>query len=208
MTQALSRSTEPSNGYIFQDTVFMEGLRQQMFKFALLQVRNEAIAEDAVQDAMLSAYQNIERFNRQAALKTWVFAILKNKLIDILRKEKRYTNASSLEEGRNSNGEALLEELFTDNGHWQKHERPQKWDEPDHGIESQHFWRIFDACLDALPAKYSRFFMMREFLELDTNEICDNEDISVSNLNTTLFRARLRLRECLENNWFQEETTT
>ncbi len=186
----------------------MEGLRQQMFKFALLQVRNEAIAEDAVQDAMLSAYQNIERFNRQAALKTWVFAILKNKLIDILRKEKRYTNASSLEEGRNSNGEALLEELFTENGHWQKHERPQKWDEPDHGIESQHFWRIFDACLDALPAKYSRFFMMREFLELDTNEICDNEDISVSNLNTTLFRARLRLRECLENNWFQEETTT
>ncbi|WP_269454520.1 sigma factor-like helix-turn-helix DNA-binding protein, partial [Neptuniibacter pectenicola] len=62
---------------------------------------------------------------------------------------------------------------------------------------------MFDTCLEALPAKYSRLFMMREFLELDTNEICDNEEVTVSNLNTTLFRARLRLRECLEDNWFQ-----
>lgn len=208
MTQALSRSTEHLSGQLFHDTVFMEDLRRQMLKFAMLQVRNEVIAEDAVQDAMLSAYQNIERFNRQAALKTWVFAILKNKLIDILRKEKRYTSASILEEGASRNDEALLDELFTEKGHWQKEQRPQKWDEPDHDLESHHFWRIFDTCLDALPAKYSRLFMMREFLELDSNEICDNEEVSVSNLNTTLFRARLRLRECLEDNWFEREKAT
>ncbi|SBS29610.1 ECF RNA polymerase sigma factor SigW [Marinomonas aquimarina] len=208
MTQALSRSSDDASGQMFHDNVFMEELRRQMLKFAILQVRNETIAEDAVQEAMLSAYQNIERFNRQAALKTWVFAILKNKLIDILRKEKRYTSANLLEEGAGRNDEALLEELFSEKGHWQKEQRPQKWDEPDHGIESQQFWRTFDVCLDALPAKYSRLFMMREFLELDTNEICDNEEVSVSNLNTTLFRARLRLRECLEDNWFQGEKTT
>ena len=84
MTQALSRSNEQASSQLFQDTEFMEALRSQMLKFAILQVRNEALAEDAVQEAMLSAYQNIERFNRQAALKTWVFAILKNKLIDII----------------------------------------------------------------------------------------------------------------------------
>ncbi|MBJ7551061.1 RNA polymerase factor sigma-70 [Marinomonas ostreistagni] len=208
MTQALSRSNEQTNAQLFHDTEFMESLRAQMIKFAVLQVRNDALAEDAVQEAMISAYQNIERFNRQAALKTWVFAILKNKLIDILRKEKRYTSVSLLEEGAGRSDEALLEDLFNEKGHWQKDERPKKWDEPDHGLESQHFWRTFDVCLDALPAKYSRFFMMREFLELDTNEICDNEDVTVSNLNTTLFRARLRLRECLEDNWFQGEKNT
>ncbi|MBM6550779.1 RNA polymerase factor sigma-70 [Marinomonas ostreistagni] len=191
---------------LFDDTEFMNALRLQMLKFATLQVRNQALAEDAVQDAMLSAYQHIERFQRQAALKTWVFAILKNKLIDILRKEKRYTSASILEEGAGRNDEALLDTLFTDHGHWQKDERPQKWDEPDHGLESSDFWKIFDTCLDALPARYSRLFMMREFLELESNEICDNEQLSVSNLNTTLFRARLRLRECLEDNWFAGET--
>lgn len=207
MTQALSRSNEPASGQKFHDSAFLQELRRQMLKFAILQVRNEAIAEDAVQDAMLSAYQHIERFNRQAALKTWVFAILKNKLIDILRKEKRYTSANILEEGASRNDEALLDDLFTEQGHWQKDQRPQKWNEPDQSMENTHFWKVFDTCLDALPAKYSRLFMMREFLELDTNEICDNEEVSVSNLNTTLFRARLRLRECLEDNWFQEENS-
>lgn len=205
MTQAHTHSDAVPPDAWLQDAAFMQSLRQQMLKFAILQIRNEALAEDAVQDAMLSAYQNIQRFQRQAALKTWVFAILKNKLIDLLRKEKRYTSASLLEEGAALNDDALFETLFTENGHWQKEQRPMQWDEPDHNVENTHFWRIFDACLDALPAKYSRLFMMREFLELDSNEICDNEDVTVSNLNTTLFRARVRLRECLEDNWFKGE---
>ena len=194
----------PSAG-LFYDRLFMENLRTQMIKFAQLQVRDSQLAEDAVQEAMLSAYQNIDRFGRQAALKTWVFSILKNKLIDLLRKEKRLTAASQLEDGPNDNGEALLEQLFNDNGGWQKSERPKKWNDPDHGVENEHFWRVFDACLQALPNKYGRLFMMREFLEMDTAEICHNEAISVTSLNVTLYRARLRLRECLEDNWYQKE---
>ncbi|TPE47913.1 RNA polymerase factor sigma-70 [Maribrevibacterium harenarium] len=189
----------------FHDPAFLTSLREQMFKFALLQVRDEQIAEDAVQEAMLSAYLHIDRFARQSALKTWVFSILKNKLIDILRKEKRTTAASQLEQGNGLQGDELLESLFTENGHWQKSERPVKWDQPEHGTENAQFWKIFELCLEALPAKYGRFFMMREFLELDTDAICHTEDISVSNLNVTLYRARVRLRECLENNWFDGE---
>lgn len=190
---------------IFHDAVFMEDLRSQMFKFAQLQVNDTQLAEDAVQEAMISAYQNINKFGRQSALKTWVFSILKNKLIDLLRKEKRHTAASQLEEGSNVNGNELIDTLFMENGHWQKHERPRKWDQPEHGVENKHFWRVFDACLNALPEKYSRLFMMREFLEMETEEICHNEELSVSNLNVTLYRARLRLRECLEDNWYQTE---
>ncbi|MBD5770767.1 RNA polymerase factor sigma-70 [Marinomonas colpomeniae] len=192
---------------VFHDAVFMEDLRSQMFKFAQLQVRDHQLAEDAVQEAMISAYQNIEKFGRQSALKTWVFSILKNKLIDLLRKEKRHTAASQLEDGSNLSGDALMDALFEQNGHWQKHERPKKWDQPEHGVENKHFWRVFDACLNALPEKYGRLFMMREFLEMETSEICHNEDITVSNLNVTLYRARLRLRECLEDNWYQAEVS-
>lgn len=205
MTPALSNAEQAPTQHLFNDATFTNALRAQMLKFAILQVRNEAIAEDAVQEAMLSAYQHIERFNRRAAIKTWVFAILKNKLIDILRKEKRYTSATVLEEGAGRNDDALFDTLFSEQGHWQKEQRPQKWDEPDQDLENTHFWKVFDTCLDALPARYSRLFMMREFLELESNEICDNEELSVSNLNTTLFRARLRLRECLEDNWFAGE---
>jgi len=196
-----------ANADMFHDTVFMEDLRLQMFKFAQLQVRDSQLAEDAVQEAIFSAYQNIDKFGRQSALKTWVFSILKNKLIDLLRKEKRHTAASQLEDGAQLNGDALIDKLFQENGHWQKHERPEKWDRPDHGIENKHFWRTFDACLNALPEKYGRLFMMREFLELDTPEICHNEGLTVSNLNVTLYRARLRLRECLEDNWYQAEVS-
>jgi len=47
--------------------------------------------------------------------------------------------------------------------------------------------------------------MLREFIELESHEICDAVGISVTNLNVTLHRARLRLRTCLENNWFATE---
>jgi RNA polymerase sigma-70 factor (ECF subfamily) len=189
----------------FNDQAFMVSLRLQMVKFATLQVRDAQLAEDAVQEAMISAYQHIDKFERQAALKTWIFSILKNKIIDLLRKEKRFTSASQLEDGPNINGEELIDKLFAENGHWHKHERPQKWDHPDHELENEHFWRVFDACLTALPERYGRLFMMREFLEIDTNEICHNEDLTVSNVNVTLYRARLRLRECLDDHWYQTE---
>ncbi|RDL45347.1 RNA polymerase subunit sigma [Marinomonas piezotolerans] len=208
MTQPAERLDTAQHMNLLHDTAFIEDLRKQMLKFAILQVRHEQLAEDAVQEAMISAFTHIDRFQRQAALKTWVFAILKNKIIDLLRKEKRYSNASELEQGQNKNGDELIEALFEASGHWQKHERPKKWDTPDHGVETADFWKIFDACLNALPVKYSRLFMMREFLELATDEICDNEEVTVSNLNTTLYRARLRLRECLEDNWFHGEKTT
>jgi RNA polymerase sigma-70 factor (TIGR02943 family) len=187
---------------IFQDTHFIESLRLQMVKFASLQIQDKQLAEDAVQEALISAFQHMDKFRRKAAVKTWIFAILKNKLIDILRKEKRITAASQLENGSGINGDALIEKLFEDNGHWHKHEKPAKWNHPDSGIESEHFWKVFDACLNALPPRYGRLFMMREFLELDSHEIVNNEQISTSHLNVTLYRARLRLRECLENNWF------
>lgn len=44
--------------------------------------------------------------------------------------------------------------------------------------------------------------MMREFIELDSVEVCASVGISIGNLNVMLHRARLRLRECLENKWF------
>ncbi len=62
-------------------------IRQQMLKFAQLQLQDIALAEDMVQEAFVNAIKNIDNFQRKAALKTWIFAILKNKIIDYLRKK-------------------------------------------------------------------------------------------------------------------------
>jgi len=184
------------------DPAFLKALRSQMLAFARLQLNDDQLAEDAVQEALAGALKNAEAFNRQAALKTWVFAILKNKITDALRQRYRDQEHVLAEEEACKNGEALDDELFNQKGHWHAEERPQAWNAPQKMVHDRQFWAVFDACLNHLPEKQARVFMMREFLELTSDEICDSASLTVSNLHVLLYRARLQLRECLENNWF------
>jgi len=184
------------------DPVFLKELRLQMLKFTVLQLRDECLAEDAVQEALIGALKNAGSFGRRAALKTWVFAILKNKIADILRKRQRLVEASRLL--RDGEDEENLDLLFDTKGFWQADERPATWSQPAEALKDEHFWRVFETCLSGLPENQARLFMMREFLGLETAEICESLNITTSNLHVMLYRARLRLRECLENRWFLE----
>ena len=69
-------------------------------------------------------------------------------------------------------------------------------------MREAHFWRVLETCLEVLPPKQARAFMMREFIELDADEICAEMNLSLSNLHVMLHRSRLRLRECIEDNWY------
>lgn len=183
-----------------QDPVFLQDLRRQMLRFATLQLSDAHLAEDAVQEALIGALKSADRFGGRAALKTWVFAILKNKIADVLRQRQRLWQADRVLQA-DEDGEDL-HELFDARGFWQPDEHPAAWGDPNQAVYDAQFWRVFEACLDRLPAAQARVFMMREFLELETPEICAAANITVSNLNVMLYRARLRLRECLENHWF------
>jgi RNA polymerase sigma-70 factor (TIGR02943 family) len=184
------------------DPVFLAELRQQMLKFAQLQLSDQHLAEDAVQDALVGALKNSTSFNRQAALKTWVFAILKNKIADILRKRIRLNETThSLDDGEYAEDHKFL---FDSKGFWQKEEKPGAWAQPMEALKNDHFWLVFDSCLNDLPANQARVFMMREFIELDSTEICKALDMTTSNLHVLLYRSRLRLRNCLEKLWFIE----
>ncbi|WP_027856775.1 RNA polymerase factor sigma-70 [Marinobacterium jannaschii] len=197
-----SPSTDPSGN--LNDNEFLAGLRSQMLKFALLQLGDQHEAEDAVQEALAGALKNADAFARRAALKTWVFAILKHKIADSLRQKQKFANVSPLL--RDDQDEAAEDALrFDDKGRWHRSERPNRWQQPEQTVEDSHFWRTFDACLNGLPEKQARLFMMREFIELSSNEICHNEAISQSNLHVILYRARLRLRDCLDSRWFNKE---
>lgn len=190
------------NTSFLSDTLFLESLRRQMFKFATLQLSDAHLAEDAVQEALIGALKNATSFGGRAALKTWVFAILKNKIADVLRQKQRLINASSLM--REGEEDEDFSELFDKKGFWQPDERPVAWANPEESLREGQFWRVFEVCLENLPGNQARVFMMREFIELDSHEICATVGITVSNLNVMLHRARIRLRECLENRWFAE----
>lgn len=185
---------------LLADTTFLEDMRRQMLRFATLQLNDSNQAEDAVQEALIGAMKNADSFAGRAAFKTWMFAILKNKIADVLRYKQRTVNISSFTHDEDDDDD--MSELFDRKGFWQADERPIAWGNPEASMRETHFWQVFEACLENLPPKQARVFMMREFVELDADEICAEVELSTSNLHVLLHRARLRLRECLENKWY------
>lgn len=179
----------------------LEGFRHDLQRFAELQLRDRALAEDVVQETFIAALDGMARFDGRAALKTWVFSILKNKIVDALRTRGRTVNASALA-GEEEAFDSVFDTLFKTNGHWQRGHRPAAWADPEESLAQQQFWTVFDACLDHLPANTGRIFMMREFLDLDIDEICRELTISSSNCYVILHRARHQLRGCLARTWF------
>jgi RNA polymerase sigma-70 factor (TIGR02943 family) len=173
-------------------------LRGYLLRFARLQLRNDAWAEDAVSETMLAAIAKPKSFAGQSQLKTWLVGILKHKVVDALRANLREVNASDLQGDRES--DELDAIGFKTDGHFI--ERPADWGNPDQDLRQKQFMAVMDACVSKLPAAQGRLFLMREWLELDADEVCKELDITATNLYVQLHRARLRLRECLELNWF------
>ena len=85
---------------------------------------------------------------------------------------------------------------------------PADWGNPEQQITSRQFFEVLDACTNKLPATQGRLFLMREWLELSSEEICKELNLTPTNLYVQLHRARLRLRECLELNWFASPKAT
>ena len=183
------------------DNSTLTDIRRDMMKFAHLQLRDETLAEDVVQEALAAALTSAKEFAGRSALKTWVFAILRNKIIDQIRLQSRTTNVSSFSQQEESLDETF-ETQFKANAHWSPGHRPNDWGNPEEALRQQRFWDVFDACLKHLPENTARVFMMREFLEFETAEVCQELSITISNCNVILHRARNGLRNCLEKNWF------
>ena len=169
----------------------LQQIRIQMLTFAQLQVNQADLAEDLVQEAFLSAFKNLANFKHQSAFKTWIFAILKNKIIDYLRQKGRFVLESELEDENTNNS------FFDEKGHWKPEYYPSELQGEEETVYSDEFWLIFETCLTCLPAKQAKIFMMREFLDLSSEEICQETHLTSSNLHTTLYRARLQLQNCL-----------
>ena len=174
----------------------LQSLRPQLLKYARLQLRNPAWAEDAVSETLLAALEKPQAFAGQSQLKTWLIGILKHKLIDQIRRNSREISSSASDD----DGVDLDELLFKPDGHWR--EVPQDWGDPEQALRQLEFMKVLEACVDHLPGQQGRLFMMREWLELESDEICKVLAISPTNLWVMLHRARLRLRECLQLNWF------
>ena len=165
-----------------------------LYGYALQRVRQSDIAEELVQETFLAALKNKEQFARRSAEQTWLIGILRHKIVDHFRKRSEVA-VSTLE------SEEQTCSFFDAAGHWSR--KPNAWDgDPSELVESREFWQIFEQCLGHLPEALAQAFVLREMEQHKSASVCKTLAISESNLWIRLHRARLRLRECLDHNWF------
>lgn len=188
-------------------TDFLSELQTQrgyLLRVARLQLRDSALAEDVVQDALAAALTAQASFSGKSSVKTWLTGILKHKIVDAIRRRQRDPiSASVLDE------EGDLEDfdgLFKNNGAWAA--PPADWGDPEQALTRRQFFEVMELCMEKLPPKTARVFLMREVMDLDSDEICKELAITPNNLWVILYRARMSLRECLQLKWFEDDAQT
>lgn len=181
----------------------LEQHREQLLKFAQLQLRDRAAAEDLVQDTFAAAIAALDRFEGRASVRTWLTKILLNKIADYLRASARQVSIDAASTENESDG---LEAFFKANGRYV--EMPQAWRNPDEALTQTQFFEVLELCVSGLSRTAGRVFLLRELMGFSVEEICKELGISESNCSVLLHRSRIRLRGCLEKKWFNATDKT
>ncbi len=180
----------------------LESHRAALFKFAVLQLRDAALAEDAVQETLVAAIQGAGRYAGGSSVRTWLVGILKHKIADHFRKAGREQPLVLSDEESSFED---LEMLFKEDGHFI--EEPCAWTNPEDALSQSRFFEVLERCLDGLPRNAARVFAMREVMGAETDDICKELSITATNCWVLLYRARMGLRACLEQRWFGPAAT-
>lgn len=168
-------------------------LRPTLLRMARVELGDPSTAEDVVSETLLVLLQD-ERLARAESPRAYAVGVLRHKIVDHVRRVRRLVPLDGGGDGDDS--DAVFERAFDAAGHWRQ--MPGAWRAPDAHAESDDLVRALDACVEGLPERLARVFLMREWLELETDAICRAVAVKPNNLHQLLFRARLRLRECLE----------
>lgn len=183
-----------NNGSIWQDLACHQAY---LLKVARRLTSNDALAQDVVQDTLLVAFERFAQFGDRSSLRTWMTSILKNRLRDVWRSDKKWVAPLA------NNEESFddFDGLFTESGKWQPTECNYHWRTPEALVSDQQFIKVLDACMANLPAKTGQVFIMSQVLEMSTDEIRVEMNIAANHLWVLLYRARMTLKLCLEKNW-------
>jgi RNA polymerase sigma-70 factor (ECF subfamily) len=179
---------------------WIENYADSLFNFAVVHVSDREIARDLVQETFLSALQNLTSFRGDSSEKTWLFSIMKNKIIDHYRRSATDKTVSFA--GPDNSFE--LDSYFGEDGEWKESAAPISWSENGHDdYRSKEFQETLRKCLERLTAQCRAVFSLKHFDELESEDICKELDISTSNYWVLMHRAKLVLRRCIEKNWIQ-----
>jgi RNA polymerase sigma-70 factor (ECF subfamily) len=165
-----------------------------LYNYTIVRVNDHEIAQDLISETFLAGLSSKDNFKGEASERTWLISILKRKIIDYYRKI-------------NSNkGKAEVRISYNDEeseGDWLEERVKDPFDKTaEDTFENEELGIAILNCMESLDERQAQIFKMKTIDNFDTEAICNEFDITPSNLWVIIHRARRAMVECLEKNWF------
>ncbi|GAA4293519.1 sigma-70 family RNA polymerase sigma factor [Aestuariibaculum suncheonense] len=165
-----------------------------LYNYTISRVNDREIAQDLVQDTFFAGLKSMKNFKGESSERTWLISILKRKIIDYYRKIN--SNKGQAEVRVNFNTDE-------DEGDWLEERVADPFDKTaEDAMENTELGDAIYNCLGKLPEKQAQVFRMKTIEGQDTEIICNELNITASNLWVIIHRARTAMAECLKENWF------
>ena len=167
-----------------------------LYAYAMSRLRNADVAADCVQDTFLAGIKALERFDGSRDIKFWLRGIMRNKIVDQIRKSIKENKVDI-----DNEDETLLESF------WFKYSgiattNPDPWQfNPRKAYDNTEFWDVFNVCIDKVKQPARQAFVLRMLEDMETEEVCKVMDITPNYLWVLLHRARQQLKVALEEKW-------
>ena len=174
---------------------WVETYTSDLYSWALHKVSDTELAKDLVQDTFLAAAEKVQGFKGDSSPKTWLFSILNHKIIDFYRTKVRQPVKVDKQ---------IFSTFFDEGGDWKVNKRPGQWSEDDgHLLDDVEFQGVLKGCMDALPEKWNACIRLKYLMNKNGEEISQEFGIAPTNFWQIVHRAKLQLRNCVEENWFR-----
>jgi RNA polymerase sigma-70 factor (TIGR02943 family) len=169
-----------------------------LYAYAITRINDEEQAKDLVQETFLAALEKVNGFEGKSTERTWLTAILRNKIIDVYRKK-----SSGLVNMDVSKAEQEQADFFEpDDGHWSSEYAPKEFGIDNYDpIINKEFNQVLLKCMQKLPALWMSVFTMKHMDDETTDVICAELKVTPSNFWVIIHRTKLNLRACLQKNW-------
>lgn len=167
-----------------------------LYNYACTRVDDNELASDLVQETFLAALVGWEKFDRRSSEKTWLTAILKNKIFDVYRKK-----SNNLQNHTISIHGSDTDEFFEKSGHWKEGHYPESFGIEDVALESKELDGILKSCMKKLPPLWKSVFTLKHIDDESSENICVQLELTSSNFWVISHRAKVSLRDCLQKNW-------
>jgi RNA polymerase sigma-70 factor, ECF subfamily len=188
--------------------VLVDELGDYLYNYAKRYFRDDALAEDLVQETFLAAVRTAEGFRGESSPKTWLVSILRHKIIDQIRSQARARSADLSQAETETEYKVFFGERDGYDDEWTIERSPMDWTaNPQSVLEQKAFVGALQQCLSNLSERLRQIFLLREIEDCLIADIAAQLGMTETNVRVTLHRARVLLRDCIELSWLKAGST-